>query len=115
MYSPAKLTHIDSSSREPRLINFLPQALTKSPIHKTYTCCTMGTPQNIKKGTRSSISSRPEPQSGWDSFLLVAGTPEVSKGNSHLRVEMMTLHLVKAKVEEVVPKGNTLEDMPPQK
>jgi hypothetical protein len=74
----------------------------------------MGTPQNIRRGTRSSRSARLEPQSAWDSFLLAVGIPEVSKGGSYLCVEMMISHRAKAEVEEVVLEGRTLEDMPPQ-
>jgi hypothetical protein len=42
------------------------------------------------------------------------GIPEVSKGGSYLRIEMMISHRTKVEVEEVVPKGRTLEYMPPQ-
>jgi hypothetical protein len=42
-------------------------------------CCTMDTPQNIRKGCEVE-EARPEPQSDWDSFLLTADFPQGSKG-----------------------------------
>ena len=89
------------------------RSLAKFPAHKIDTCHIMGTPQNIRRGMGSSRSARLEPQSAWDSFLLAVRISEVSKGGSYLRPETMISHRVKAKVEEVVPKGRTLEDMPP--
>jgi hypothetical protein len=61
----------------------------------------MGTSHNMRKGTRSGRSTRLEPQRDWDSFLLAAGNPKVSKGKFHLCVETMISHLEKADVEQV--------------
>jgi len=94
--------------------SFSLRALSKFPVHKIDTCHTMETPQNIIRGTWSNISARLEPKTAWDSFLLVAGIPEVSKGGSYMRMETLISHRVKAKVEEVVTKGRTLKYMPPQ-
>jgi hypothetical protein len=74
----------------------------------------MGTPQNIRKGMRSSRSARPEPQSDWDCSYSQRASPRFQREDSHLRVEMMISHRAKAEVEEVVSEGRTLEDMPPQ-
>jgi hypothetical protein len=101
-----------NSSREPSLIKFFfffffgPSS--SSPRIRQIRCRTMGTPQNIRRGTRSSRSTRLEPQNAWDSFLLAAGIPEASKGGSYL-CKTMVSHHAEAEVEEVVPEGRTLE------
>jgi hypothetical protein len=74
----------------------------------------METSQNIRKGARSGRSTRPEPQSDWDSFLLTAGIPKDPKGDFPLPVETMISHRAEAGVEEVAQEGRTLEALSPQ-
>jgi hypothetical protein len=82
----------------PGLSSFLPWARANSIARRTNTCCTMATPQNIRKGTRSGRSARLEPQSDWDSFLLTAGFPKDPKGDFPLCAERVISHLCRGHI-----------------
>jgi hypothetical protein len=67
-------------SRKPRLIKFSTLGLFQIHRAQDKYGCTMETSQNIRKGMRSGRSTRPEPQSDWDSFSLTTGIPKDPKG-----------------------------------
>jgi hypothetical protein len=96
-------------SRKPRFIEFLPWAFSRSTARKTNMGCTMESSQNIRKGARSGRSTRPEPQSDWDSFSCIACTPKDPKGVLPLPAKAMISHHVEPRLEEVVQEGNMLE------
>jgi hypothetical protein len=71
----------------------------------------METHQNIIQRTQSHISTRPEPQNDWDSFLLTASIPKALKGYFPL-LRTMISHHPETEVKEFAPEGNTLEALP---
>jgi hypothetical protein len=68
----------------------------------------------LQKHVITSGSTKLEPQSAWDFFLLTADIPEASKGGSYICADTMVSHRAEAEVEDIVPKGRTLEATPPQ-
>jgi hypothetical protein len=57
----------------PGQLRLPPLACAKSTAHRTNTCCTMTTSQNIRRGTRSGKNVGPEPQT----LTLVNEDPEI--------------------------------------
>jgi hypothetical protein len=74
----------------------------------------MATSQGRNKGVRSGRIASPEPQSDWDSFSFIAGTPKDKRGIFPSPTEMTTSHGAEPGKKETAQERRIEEDFSPQ-